>query len=76
MIDMRKFIQCVEEKPALWLNTGKDYSDKGLREVCWHNIGVVMFAGWEEMSEEEKQNHGNNIYYHSFLRVMLGFSIM
>jgi hypothetical protein len=51
--DTELFILEIEERPALWNNALKEYSDKTVRKSMWEEI-VQKFGG-EELDVEEKQ---------------------
>jgi hypothetical protein len=47
--DMELFILEIQERPALWNSTLKEYSDKKLRKAMWEEI-VQKFGGEESCS--------------------------
>ncbi|XP_050706892.1 uncharacterized protein LOC126992277 [Eriocheir sinensis] len=49
MFDIDLFIQCVQERPALWEKSAKDYSDKNKKEKAWLEIGEIMYSDWHDL---------------------------
>lgn len=58
MFDVDKFIESVQERPALWEKGSKEYSDKTIREKNWYEIGEIMCSDWIEMVNSERQEKG------------------
>jgi hypothetical protein len=54
--DTELFILEIEERPALWNSTSKEYSDKNVRKAMREEI-VQKFGG-EELDVEEKKKFG------------------
>ena len=57
MFDVNLFIQCVQERLALWEKSCKDYAYKHKKEKAWIEIGEIMYQDWEiaEIVEREKR---------------------
>ena len=64
MFDIDIFIQCVQDKPALWKKSVKEYADKNAREKSWHEIGEVMHEKWLDLEPAEREKKGkiNDLY--------------
>lgn len=62
MFDVDKFIQIVEENPAIWEKGTKEYSDRNLREKSWNVVGENMFSNWSDMTYEERSDQGIVVY--------------
>lgn len=58
MFDIDKFIQLVEEKPALWEKSAKEYSDKNCRNQSWTEIGEMFFEDWPTLTAAERNGKG------------------
>lgn len=70
MFDTDKFIQCVQECPAIWEKASKEYSDRNEKEKSWRSVGEAMFE-WETMTEAEKQEQGKKTI-HTICRYIFG----
>ncbi|KAK0157061.1 hypothetical protein PV328_011945, partial [Microctonus aethiopoides] len=55
MFDTDKFITCIQEKPALWDKSAKEYSDKNAREKAWIEVGENFHEDWAELEAKEKE---------------------
>ena len=66
MFDTDLFIQCVQERPALWEKSAKDYSDKNKREKAWMEIGAVMYKDWSDLKSQEREKKGKTVFLFYF----------
>ena len=48
-IDMDTFIQCVQERPALWEKCTKEYSSRNCKGKSWIEIGEIMYGDWLDL---------------------------
>ena len=66
MFDTDIFIQCVQERPALWEKSSKDYFDKNKKEKAWLEIVEIVFEkNWLDMDTREKDMKG--MFYSFFI---------
>ena len=61
MFDIEKFICEVEQRPAIYDVTSKEYSNKQIKGKCWNDVGEAMYEDWHCMTSEEKDHCSENI---------------
>ncbi|XP_076034828.1 uncharacterized protein LOC143021305 [Oratosquilla oratoria] len=54
MFDVDLFIQCVQERPALWEKSAREYTDKIFKEKSWCEIGEIMYKEWLGLESSER----------------------
>ena len=62
MFDTDLFIQCIQERPALWEKSAKDYSDKNKREKAWMKITAKMYNDWADLESQEREKKGKTVF--------------
>lgn len=70
-MDTEKFIKCVKNNPTIWQKSSANYGDRLMRESCWNIIGHQMFENWEEMTEKERREEGENVICYNIHRICL-----
>ncbi|XP_044757563.1 uncharacterized protein LOC123315776 [Coccinella septempunctata] len=58
LIDRKRLISLVEQRPALWNKFLDIYKDKTARTEAWREICMILNTNFEGMKEEEKQVFG------------------
>ncbi|KAK9731030.1 Alcohol dehydrogenase transcription factor Myb/SANT-like [Popillia japonica] len=60
MFDTEKFINAVENRPALYNIKLKDYSNRGLKLKLWE-VALIMYSNWQELPVEKKNIIGKEL---------------
>lgn len=63
MFDTEKFICAVEQRPCLYDVSCKEYSNKQLKAKSWNDVCEEMVEDWKELTNEEKDSKGKNIFF-------------
>lgn len=67
MFDIEKFIDAIEERPALYNLANNDYHNRDLKIRLWEEIGEIMYLDWAKLNNKEKNERGklkcNNVLY-------------
>ncbi|KAJ8867020.1 hypothetical protein PR048_032882 [Dryococelus australis] len=58
MFDTDKCIQLIEEHPNVWDMSSKNYMDQNVHDKSWEDNGKEMFATWEGMELQEREQLG------------------
>lgn len=53
-----KLIEEVEQRPAIYKKSLKEYSDANLKKKLWEEVCEAVVLGWNELNAEEKTNKG------------------
>ncbi|KAG0721019.1 hypothetical protein GWK47_047309 [Chionoecetes opilio] len=61
MFDVDLFIQCIQERPALWEKSAKEYSDKNCKEKSWDDIGEIVYEDWPDLESAGRDTKVNNM---------------
>lgn len=58
MFDTEKFIVEIEQRPALYDVSCKEYSNKNIKAKCWVEVCEAMEEDWANLSTELKDSKG------------------
>ncbi|KAK9685846.1 Alcohol dehydrogenase transcription factor Myb/SANT-like [Popillia japonica] len=61
MFDTEKFINAVENRPALYNLKLKDYSNRDLKLKLWEEVALIMYSNWQELPVENKNIIGREL---------------
>lgn len=59
MFDTEKFIVEIEQRPALYDVSSKEYSNKNIKAKCWFEVCEAMDEHWANLSIELQDQKGN-----------------
>ncbi|XP_071056418.1 uncharacterized protein [Onthophagus taurus] len=61
MFDIEKFIDAIEERPALYNLANNDYHNRDLKIRLWEEIGEIMYLDWAKLNNKEKNERGKTM---------------